>query len=141
MSGLGSVCALSADQVEALWPEIEPFLIRFERETATVTASALRAMAQQCEAQFWAAQAASGALVGICVTRVYQTDLGRFCTVFVAQGALAPYLAEGMALIEDWARGLGCRAVEIIGRRGWERALKGYVPRAVVLEKRLTEFH
>ncbi len=137
MSGSGNVFALGADQVEELWPYLEPHLKRVEHETATVSVESLKALALNCEAQVWGVQDDRGHITGACITRVYETPNGRFCTVFVAAGVLMPILAEGIALIEDWARGLGCRAIEIIGRRGWQRVLQGYEPRAVVLEKNL----
>jgi hypothetical protein len=137
MSGSGNVFALGADQIEVFWPYLEPHLKRVERETATVSVEGLKALALNCEAQVWGVQDARGNITGACITRVYETPNGRFCTVFVAAGILMPALPEGIALIEDWARGLGCRAIEIIGRRGWQRVLPGYEPRAVVLEKNL----
>lgn len=39
--------------------------------------------------------------------------------------------------IEDFARAEGCDAVRIIGRPGWQRALPGYAPKAVILERAL----
>jgi hypothetical protein len=42
-----------------------------------------------------------------------------------------------IADLEDYARRNGCRAMRIIGRKGWARRLDGYKPRAVILEKEL----
>lgn len=39
--------------------------------------------------------------------------------------------------IEDFARKEGCAGMRIYGRKGWQRALKGYRPVAVVLGKEL----
>lgn len=141
MSGSGSVFALGADQVEDVWPLLEPHLRRVERETATVSVAALKALALNCEAQVWGVQDGRGNVTGACVTRVYESAGSRFCTIFVAAGHLMPVLPDGILVIEDWARGLGCRAIEIIGRKGWERVLPGYAQRAVVLEKTLGELH
>lgn len=42
-----------------------------------------------------------------------------------------------LATIEDYGRAAGCRAVRLMGRRGWERALPGYRTAAVILEKEM----
>lgn len=136
MSGSGNVFALRADQLEELWPQIEPHLKRFEFETATTSSDSLKALALSCEAQVWGYQDA-GVIRGVCITQIYQHLRGRYCAVFVAVGDLMPILHDGLALIEDWARGLDCAAIEIIGRKGWLRVLPEYRERAVVLEKNL----
>jgi hypothetical protein len=79
----------------------------------------------------------NGAIRGVCITQIYQHLRGKYCAVFVAVGDLMPILHDGLALIEDWARGLDCAAIEIIGRKGWLRVLPEYRERAVVLEKNL----
>lgn len=39
--------------------------------------------------------------------------------------------------LEQFARDEGCKAVRIIGRKGWQRILKNYKQKAVILERPL----
>jgi len=44
-------------------------------------------------------------------------------------------LLEVEPKIRKWSILYRCRAVEIIGRKGWEKVLKDYEPTAIVLVK------
>jgi hypothetical protein len=58
------------------------------------------------------------------------------CRIWLAGGDMEE-LIEAEKNICDWARGLGCDSMEIIGRKGWERQLRDYKPTATVLVKDL----
>lgn len=59
------------------------------------------------------------------VTRPLDYPEKRIFELFLCGGErLAEYLPEGMPMLEDYARKRGCNAMEIWGRRGWERFLK-----------------
>ena len=58
------------------------------------------------------------------------------CRIWLAGGDMEE-LIEAEKSICDWARGLGCDSMEIIGRKGWERQLRDYKPTATVLVKDL----
>jgi hypothetical protein len=58
------------------------------------------------------------------------------CRIWLAGGDMEE-LIEAEKNVCDWARGLGCDSMEIIGRRGWERQLRDYKPTATVLVKDL----
>jgi hypothetical protein len=47
--------------------------------------------------------------------------------------------SEAHEHIESWARTMGCYAIEIVGREGWQRVLPDYKRTAVVLEKPLQQ--
>jgi hypothetical protein len=58
---------------------------------------------------------------------------------FLAGGDLAE-LREMTAKLEIWAKGIGCKAATLTGRKGWEKPLAGdgYTPKWFVLAKDLT---
>jgi len=60
------------------------------------------------------------------------------CRFFLAGGDLIE-LRDAERQVCDWAKTVGCRRVEIAGRPGWERALRGYDKAAVWLSKELTD--
>lgn len=58
-------------------------------------------------------------------------------TIIIGAGDLEEIDAVIRPVIETWAKSIGCEALIIFGRPGWQRALEGYKRTAVVLEKRL----
>jgi hypothetical protein len=44
-------------------------------------------------------------------------------------------LADAEPAIVEWAKQYNCTTVEIIGRRGWTRALTGYAPVSTIMVK------
>ena len=69
------------------------------------------------------------------VTQIAIVESGKVCTI-VACGGKLPTL-DGLQEIERYAATEGCRAMRVMGRRGWARKLKDYRTAAVVLEKEL----
>lgn len=137
------VFTVQPGDVERLAPMFRPLLDRFAAETALVSADDVLAQAKRCDAQLWGYYDGEN-LRGAVATRVHATTAGRFCNLWVCVGFDADDLIDGvLSEIETWARSVGCHALEIVGRRGWERRLKGrgFEKTAVVLEKRLAEVH
>jgi len=58
-------------------------------------------------------------------------------TVIIGAGDLKEINDHIRPMIEEWARGIGCDTMLIMGRPGWQRVLEGYRRTAVVLEKKL----
>lgn len=64
------------------------------------------------------------------------THLSRnVCTLTACSGHQRERWLPLFAKIEKYAKDEGCRAMRLIGRRGWERVLEGYRCEFVVLEK------
>lgn len=135
--------AIQPEQVEQMTPWIMPFLERFAEETTLTTPVDVLEQAKRGAAQLWSYH--DGAQFrGVVATRIHATAAGRICNLWVCVGLDADELMDGMlAEIENWARSIGCHAVEVVGRKGWARKLecRGFVKTAVVLEKRLLELH
>jgi hypothetical protein len=129
------------EDVDAARPWLEPFLWKFESRTCLVTSEDVIAQAKACDCQLWSYHDGTR-FRGVVATRIMPTSLGRLCSLWVCIGLDADELMEGVhSEIEDWARRIGCYALEIVGREGWQKKLPGYARKAVVLEKRLTEIH
>lgn len=87
-------------------------------------------------AQLWAIEGWEGTLALI-VTRIGRYEL---CDAFEVQLCAGSGMARWLHLLrelEEHARALGCRMMELQGRRGWERLLPDYELRGVVLEREL----
>lgn len=80
------------------------------------------------DAQFW--PFADAAIVTEIIKYPRKTAL-RF---WLAGGNLQT-LADAEPAIVEWAKQYNCTTVEIIGRRGWTRALTGYAPASTIMVK------
>lgn len=126
--------------VDAVRPWLEPFLQDFARVTCLVSPEDVIAQAKSADCQIWSYHDGER-FRGIVVTRINTNAVGKVCSLWVAVGDGAELIDGFHAEIEKWARGIGCYALEIVGRAGWQRKLPGYTRTAVVLEKRLQEVH
>lgn len=70
------------------------------------------------------------------VTEIRTTPNAKILQVWLAGGHLET-LTRMFADMETWGRSVGCQAIQINGREGWERVLPGLTRRAVVLAKEL----
>lgn len=71
------------------------------------------------------------------VTQVGIVESGKVCTIVACGGDGVLRALEMIEDIERYATEMGCRAMRVMGRKGWARALKGYRTTAVVLERTL----
>ncbi|THD80638.1 MAG: hypothetical protein E7812_07870 [Phenylobacterium sp.] len=93
----------------------------------------VRALIGRGAAQLWTAPAAAA------VTMIEDDPEERRLLVWLAGGDLRTLIVEMLPQAEDWARAQGCRRMLVLGRPGWERAMKpmGYAPLARVIAKDL----
>lgn len=135
------VFTIRPGDVDAVRPWLEPFLAQFAEKTCLVAPEDVISQAKSCECQLWSYHDGE-CFRGIVATRIHKTTLGELCSLWVCIGLDATELMQGVHdEIERWARGIGCYALEIVGREGWQKKLPGYTRKAVVLEKRLQETH
>jgi hypothetical protein len=87
-------------------------------------------------AQLWQV-AASGSVRALVVTRLVFYPRCSSMEVWLCGGHEMKRWIHLLGELEQHARNLGCRFIELRGRRGWERALTDYALRAVLLEKEL----
>ncbi|HEX3887356.1 MAG TPA: hypothetical protein VHW05_07640 [Phenylobacterium sp.] len=93
----------------------------------------VKAAVTRGEARFW-----PGVRSGL--VAVIETDpADRRLLIWLAGGDREELETEILPLAEAWGRGSGCRRALVIGRAGWERALKskGYAPLARIVAKDL----
>lgn len=135
------VFTVRPEDVDAVRPWLEPFLSQFERKTFLVSTEDVIAQAKASDCQLWSYHDGT-TFRGVVATRIVPTTIGKLCSLWVCIGVDADELMDGMhAEIEQWARAIGCYAMEVVGREGWQKKLPGYTRKAIVLEKRLQETH
>lgn len=93
----------------------------------------VKAMIARGDAGFWPGERSAA------VTLVEDEPCERRLLIWLAGGDLAELGGPLLTQMEAWGRAVGCRRVLVIGRGGWERALKpqGYAPLARVIAKDL----
>lgn len=109
-----------------LWEEVRPWLVPALDDADEAE---LLAKLGAGAAQLWAGDGAA---------MVTQITEDRICHCWLAGGDLAEILRLRPG-VEAWARGMGCVAATIDGRKGWERVLGalGYRQIAGLLRKAL----
>lgn len=133
--------SIRPQDIELARPWLEPLLGEFARKTCLVSAEDVLEQAKNCDCQLWS-YFDGEQYRGVVATRIHKTTIGRICSLWVCIGVDATELMDGVYReIEHWARGIGCYAMEIVGREGWQKKLPGFTRKAIVLEKRLQEVH
>ena len=93
----------------------------------------VRALVTAGDARFWPGRACA-------LVAVVEHDPGELrLLIWLAGGDRDELEAEILPRAEAWGRDMGCRRAVVIGRIGWERALKtkGYAPLARLIAKEL----
>lgn len=75
--------------------------------------------------------------IGAVVTQISQVESGKVCTIVACGGECILNHLPLLEDIETYATNEDCRAMRIMGRKGWMRALPDYRALRVVLEKEL----
>ncbi|MBT7943453.1 MAG: hypothetical protein HN719_08870 [Alphaproteobacteria bacterium] len=83
------------------------------------------------QAQFW--PAANSAMV----TEIVGYPQGSHCRIWLAGGEYDELRALERDMVIPWASSMGCRRIELVGRKGWARRLTDYNEVARVLAKEI----
>lgn len=90
--------------------------------------------------QCWVREDEWGTIHGVAVTRILTHRQYKECVIVCTTSeGWFEHGPEILELLEDFARGVGCKYTSVYGRRGWARALKkyGYEEPFVTLMKEL----
>jgi hypothetical protein len=131
---------LGPEQIDDLWPLYGHHLERYEQETGTDYAGQIRADLRASHKQLWGFQEGDR-ILGVMVTRVFDTPKGQVCEIYALCGTsergLAIDINEILPHIERWAVEKECVRVRLNGRRGWKHFLTDYRETGVTMEKEL----
>lgn len=125
--------------IPTTWPEAAPLLRRaLERQDQITEADVVKQLAAG-EMQLWVhLDDCSGRIICAVVTRITRWPASTICVVRL-MGAIDGdrQWLPSLDVIEEWAAAQGCDAVEIHGRKGWERLLPNYELNRVVLRRKV----
>jgi hypothetical protein len=119
-----------------VWPHVEPLLRRAIERAGLASFVDIERDILHGGALLWLAW--SDRIEAAASTALQCTDAGLVCVITACGGVDRRRWLPLLAGIEQYARAEGCARVRIVGRRGWQRALKGYGLKAIVLEKGLS---
>lgn len=138
---MGQVFTVKSHEVPEYRRHFEPALAAIERRTKLVTAADVLDQSGAGQAQLWG-YAKNGQVTFAAATRVHEMAQGKLCTIWVGAGEGTPEVFRQVHdAIESWALSIGCYALEIVGREGWQRLIPGYTREAVVLVKPLARMN
>lgn len=134
-----SLFTVRSPEIAQWWPHVAPHITRWLDYDETWTPQGVYEEIAAARAQLWCMYA-DGAVVGIWVTRIENTDSVTLGLVWGCAGNFAAYKDDAIALygtIEEWLRAKGCKFVDWSGREGWSKLFPDYKRHAVVMRKRL----
>ena len=68
---------------------------------------------------------------------VTQLTTDSVCEIVACGGSGLKKFLPLISDLENFAKAENCRAIRIIGRKGWTKVLTGYEPKAIILERAL----
>ncbi|MBR1219437.1 hypothetical protein JQ557_15645 [Bradyrhizobium sp. U87765 SZCCT0131] len=136
MSRSAETLCVPPERVALVWPHVEGFLGAACARSGDWTLEALRGALDRVEMLLWVLWDGE-AFRAAAVTEVMIVPRGKICRIVVCGGRRATSWPHALAPIEAYARELGCTAMRVDGRRGWQRVLDNYAMQWITLEKRL----
>lgn len=122
---------LQSDEALARWNEIEPLLSSIE--ITDLPLSQVREMVERREAQVWCI---GTPIECVLLTKIENHKEHRFGLLWLCAGDLR-MVDSVREIVEHWFRSMGCKYVQIVGRRGWKKLLPDYNETSINLVKYL----
>lgn len=125
---------IPATELPIVWDKIESLIRRAtERDHGRTSPETVKADLEAETALLWVSPDLSA--VAVTTTETHPTGL-KSLVIRYAAGNGGDFNRK-MVDFEEYARALGCDAIEIYGRRGWLRALDGFEEDMTVMRKSL----
>jgi hypothetical protein len=112
------------EEIETIWPRVEELVGRaLARADGRYGLADVKASLIARKRQLWVVWPACDCLG---ITEISRYPQQTRLTVFALAGRLPPDWRDVLRRLESWAKEIGCRAVELRGRKGWIRRLPDY---------------
>lgn len=133
---MADLVCVDPKQNEAFWPYVGPLLRPAIENVGLSDFDEIAAQILRGDALIWLA--VDGAKIKAAASTVLQ-KVGRdkICVLTACGGNDMNEWLSLLGKIEAFAKAEGCKAMRILGRDGWLRALDGYRKKAIVIEKEL----
>jgi hypothetical protein len=130
--------AVSSETCRDWWPIVKRVLApTFARSEVCESMEDLADALARKDAQLWVELNAGGDVTGAVVTRLIRFPKGLHVQVMYAAGRFHSGWGNWLDIIETWGKNQGCIAIEVLGRKGWERIFisHGYAHAYSVIRK------
>lgn len=116
------------------WPHVEPMLRRAER-TRLLDLETVRKDVCEGAGLLWLAY--GDGIEGAATTALQRVAGHLYCVITACGGVGLDHWITLIEGIEAYAKAEGCKAVRIVGRKGWRRKLRDYAVTNYVMERTL----
>ena len=124
------------DMAHTIWPLVDKLILNAVHR-GVGSHSVIRDMVMSGRAMLWIAQDGK-CIHAVAVTSLALDQARKVCEIVACAGSGMREWIRFISGIEKYAKSEGCQSVRLIGRKGWQRMLKDYRPKHVILEKALT---
>ncbi len=122
--------------IDKIWPHVSMYIFAAMVRGGVTDYRSLERVIRSGDALVWVAYKGDQ-IQAVAVTEVVNVNGERVCGIAACGGkdrkSWLPYIAQ----LEQYARDMKCKRMQIIGRKGWIRVLPDYRPTRVVLGKEL----
>lgn len=125
------------DMVTQIWTHVSGLVYVALKKGGISAFAPIEAAVLSGEMLLWVATEDAQSIKAAAVTCIEQTEWRRVCCIVACGGRGMDNWLPLIGGLEDYAKGEDCRAMRIIGREGWQKALPDYQRKRVILEKAL----
>jgi hypothetical protein len=120
---LTQLWGVQQSELDDVWHDALPFIQRVVDKGSDKTAEEIYKGLKDRRYQLWIAW--DEQIRACCITETihYEPD-GLLCTIVMCAGDNLRRWIKHIKTIEEWAESKGCFAIELVGRKGWEKILK-----------------
>lgn len=123
------ISAVPPELINKAWPKVEKMIKEaMDRVPGRYTTTHLQLLLREARAVLWIIlddRNGSDEIIGAITTSIYNLPQGRVLAAEFAGGRdAARWTGDAARVIENYAKDMGCKKVEYIGRKGWMRWLK-----------------
>lgn len=132
-----SLHAIPTEEIEYWWPKVvDQITSALERGFQKEKPEHIKRALLLQDAQLWVCLEEMQ-IKAVGVTTIMDHPCRKTCRLKIVTGEDRGGWEMNILLIQDWARSIGCKSMELIARPGWKRVLKDYEFTHAVLEKDL----
>ena len=122
-------------EIEEKWHIIEPYVKRvLNKIDLYYTISDIKDALIKSNMQLWTSYTGTQ-LKSVCITQIVIHPKYKYLEIVAFAGSRES--VGDLKQIEQWAKSIGCKTVQLEGRKGWKVLLKDYKEKNIQLEKEL----
>lgn len=129
-----TVQAIGARDIDTAWPMINQEVARILRYAPDFSLADVYFGLKECSFQCWLVML-DREIVGVCITEVLERTNNKICNIFGLAGKAFKEWEHTLAVLEDWAREIGCTVIRAQVRKGLKP--EGFRQTHVVIEREL----